>query len=490
MTLIAGVAVIGTGFGVWTGALDVGGTVNTGHVSLEVVDAFTDDDGIVNQAGFDDEDDNAFNVQLFDGWSTSSSADPAGTGADPKDHSDKDVGRCSTTVVSASTVSVTKDNVYPGYNCTTWLDYTNTGSVPVRVRRVTVDGSFSAINVATSSDVLSLDLSGDSAPDADVALSNISPCQQIDPGATVRMDIEQSILQKAPQGSSLSYTVEVETAQWNELATSTDAITATYGAVKTIVGPGSVILPFNGAKVCHNADGSPDLSAFDNDVFMTVGAAHDLFDWSEAPNLFDTQPSSEGIIPVVSLNGSDEYALTPDAAHWSFGDGVADSPFSIGAWINLANVTTTRVILSRFDGASSDWEWWFFVNDGDTLTFDIFDDSEGVQVRRRTVSAIAEEEWLHVVATYDGGGGPTAMDGATLYINGAVVPSTASDSRSYVAMEHRDLPTSLGSVVGGGWTFQGMMAGGPVGPFVVPKELTATDVADLYQIGLTAMDLP
>ncbi|HAL48932.1 MAG: LamG domain-containing protein [SAR202 cluster bacterium] len=476
MTLVAGVAVIGTGFDIWTGALDVGSTVNTDHVSLEVVEAFTDDDGIVNQAGFDDEDDNTVNVQLFDGWATSSSADPAGTGADPKDHSNKGVGRCSITVVSASTVLVTKENVYPGYNCTTWLDYTNTGSVPVRVRRVTVDGSFPAINVATSSDVLSLDLSGDSVPDTDVALSNIPPCQQIDPGETIRMDIEQSILQKAPQGSSLSYTAEVETAQWNELATSTDAITAAYWAVKTIVGPGTIILPFNGVNVCHIADGSPDQSVFDSDVFTTIGAERDLFTWPEALNLFDTPPSAQGAIPVVSFNGTDEVAISAQDSHYSRDDSIGQG-MSIGAWVKRYNASRADMILSKWDESGQAREWRVYGSPASNkLVLSLYDEDADNQVTRISNAGLSTGQWHFVVTTYDGAGGANAMDGALLYADGSLATSTPSYAPGYVGMQGTMGPAVIAAQFSGGNRFTEDVAGGPIGPFFVPRVLSAAEI--------------
>ena len=210
MVLVAGVAVAGTGFGLWTGALDVAQTVNTGTVNLEFVNGFTDDDGVVDDLLFDKDDIGTSTSVIFDFNGPLSSADPGETGVDPKLRYDKDVARCLVTGASQGTGAITKENVYPGYNCTTWFDVANTGTVPVKIKRVTLSGAQAPINVIPEEGATNLDLSGDNIEDVEVEITDISLCQQIDPGASVRMNIDQRILQPSPQGASLGYSVEVE----------------------------------------------------------------------------------------------------------------------------------------------------------------------------------------------------------------------------------------------------------------------------------------
>ena len=58
-------------------------------------------------------------------------------------------------------------------------------------------------------------------------------------------------------------------------------------------------------------------------TFQTVGDQQVTFTWSEAPNAFDTaldltNPDRfQGIVPVVTFNGTDEEADSPDASYWS-----------------------------------------------------------------------------------------------------------------------------------------------------------------------------
>ena len=98
--------------------------------------------------------------------------------------------------------------------------------------------------------------------------------------------------------------------------------------------------------------------------------------------------------------------------------------------------------------------------------------------------------WRFVVATYDGTGGPYAANGITLYVDYAPVAATATTNGSYVAMENRSAPIALGQRSNNTELFAGKIAGGTVGPFFVPQELTPAEVLNLYDTGRAALELP
>src|SRR3990167_5420102 len=60
---------------------------------------------------------------------------------------------------------------------------------------------------------------------------------------------------------------------------------------------------------------------------------------SEALSAFDTPfdlklvSNWQGLAPVLTFNGTDEEADTPDAAGWEVGNGTADTAFSVGCWV-------------------------------------------------------------------------------------------------------------------------------------------------------------
>ncbi len=216
MLMASAIALVGIGYGLWFGTLTVSETVRTGAVDLTFTGGFTDDDGEIDDISLDIEDDDEFNPQVYDFWTTTSSADPAATGEDPKAHYDKDMARC-TTSFDQDSATITTQNVYPSYHCTAWLDFMATGNVPVKVKRITVTGAQGPVNVNPDNGTTSLDLSGDGIPDVVLSVDGLVLCHQIDPDDTERIRVEQHILQEAPQDATLSSTIEILLAQWNEV---------------------------------------------------------------------------------------------------------------------------------------------------------------------------------------------------------------------------------------------------------------------------------
>ena len=82
------------------------------------------------------------------------------------------------------------------------------------------------------------------------------------------------------------------------------------------------------------------------------------------------------------------------------------------------------------------------------------------------------------------------MDTVTLYVDGVAVASTATNNVSYVAMENLTSVVGLGKRGEAANFWDGKMAGGPLGPFFTQSALSATDVADLYDLGKAALGLP
>jgi hypothetical protein len=260
-----------------------------------------------------------------------------------------------------------------------------------------------------------------------------------------------------------------------------------YEAVLNIIGSTGTILPLGDPK-----HGQPNAT-----TFKTVGEEQVTFTWSEAPNSFDTSldltdpDSFQGIAPILTFNGTDEEADTPDAAYWSRDDS-GTNPFSIGAWAYVTDTAADRTILAKWDTGTSDEEWNFRVDGSDKLSMLFRDDSAAVQPTRVSDAAINMATWAFFVATYDSAGGSSAMDTVTLYQDGTALASTSTNEGSYVAMEDGTSKVTLGmfnptSTPTG--FFNGKMAGGPLGPFFTQKELTADEVKRLYELGRRSLAL-
>ena len=262
-----------------------------------------------------------------------------------------------------------------------------------------------------------------------------------------------------------------------------------YEAVLSILGSTGVILPAGDPK-----HGQPNAA-----TFKTVGEEQVTFTWSEAPNSFDTKldltdpDSFQGIIPIIDFNGTDEEADTPDAAYWSRDD-AAGQGFSIGAWVNADTGAPPLDMFGKWDSSSGAQlrEWLFSTDSSGNLALDVYDESANVGAQRLADASMPIGQWVFVVATYDGGGGATAANGAVLYQDGSSVASTASNNGSYVAMEDLATLPTLAFHTGPSAPAQhldGKIAGGPLGPFFAQKELTADEVLRLYETGRRALAL-
>lgn len=209
--LFIALAGIGVGYGLWSKTLFISGTVGTGSVDALFVEAFTDDDDGVNDPAKDSQDTGDCEIWVGDA-ADQGSCDPAASGRDPKAHYTKDVAACIAAITGDPTVAtVTQSNVYPSYFCTAWFEVLNAGSVPVKVASVTINGK--PVNPSATTP---FDLTGDGKADLEIHVSEIGICQQIDPRELVQMDLDQHVLQPAPQGATFGYGVRIQLNQWNE----------------------------------------------------------------------------------------------------------------------------------------------------------------------------------------------------------------------------------------------------------------------------------
>lgn len=187
--------------------------------------------------------------------------------------------------------------------------------------------------------------------------------------------------------------------------------------------------------------------------------------------------------PRLQVNGTGEEGDTPDTAFWSFISGGVDAAGSVGLWIEPRSVSGGKIYLGKFSTPKE----WRFLQVGAKVRFDVNDESAGVVPVRQadSASSIAIGRKAFVVATYDGSGGASAMDGVTLYHSGTVLASTATNNASYVDMEDG---TSIIEWCNSASTnfYHGLMEGGAIGPFKTSQELTAAQVQNLYDIGVAA----
>ena len=201
----------------------------------------------------------------------------------------------------------------------------------------------------------------------------------------------------------------------------------------------------------------------------------------------DKQFVSGGSTYCYVFDGVDSYISTPDADDMSFITAPNDdSPFSMGCWIYISSTGTgTREIMAKEDltSGSTQREYEFRIENDGKLYFYLVDESSAKFPRRVSDSALATNTWLHIVVTYDGGGGATAATGLKLYVNGAVIASTAvGDDAAYVSMDAGSAQPTIGSVIKLSTGVAGsFFIGAIVRPFQMPNEMSAAGIWKLYE---------
>jgi len=152
---------------------------------------------------------------------------------------DKDVGCTSVTLIDSDedgdldTMVVVLNNVYPWYYTHIAFKVHNDGTIPLKIWRVVINGvEYYELNEQELEQGVELDLDGDGEPDVTVWWGDnfgvqLHPCQSAD------ISFDLTVLQPAPEGTSLTIYISFEAIQWNEYYVPTTTIpeapTTTYG---------------------------------------------------------------------------------------------------------------------------------------------------------------------------------------------------------------------------------------------------------------------
>jgi hypothetical protein len=201
--------------------------------------------------------------------------------------------------------------------------------------------------------------------------------------------------------------------------------------------------------------------------------------------------SFQGVVPILTLNGSDERITTPDATYWTRIDSASAGTFSFACWFIVGLSGAEKNLFSKSNAGSGE-EWWISLNATEKVYVVLRDESASVSATRVSDDVIREgtdEDWHHLAVTYDSTGGSTAANGITMYLNGFLLPSTATNNGSYVAMEDLTSKVSIGGLDDGSLWYLGSIAGGPLGPIFEQVEWGSGIPRQLYEIGKKALAL-
>ena len=174
----------------------------------------------------------------------------------------------------------------------------------------------------------------------------------------------------------------------------------------------------------------------------------------------------------LAFNGTTDYLSTPDTADLTFIETATMSGFAV---MNVVDTAANRDIFSKSTTSNTEYIW-SSANGTDFPTFFAQDDSVAITVQRNANATLTHAVWCTQGFSYDGTGGATAMNGVTLFLNGAVNASTATNSGSYVAMEDKAAAFLIGAQNAGATNF---MNGSMAMQLLVAANLSAAQHAAL-----------
>ena len=251
-----------------------------------------------------------------------------------------------------------------------------------------------------------------------------------------------------------------------------------YEAVLDILGTTGVIIPM----------GDTNHEAANRTTVTTVGENASVFTYNEAVSAFDTPPYSKGPgrIPIITFNGTDEEANTPDAAYWTR----ALAAMSMGICVNLTDATSST-LLGKNTTSGNQREWFWHLGADDKVMIMCYDEDDvatpdaAIQTVQDAALTASEGVWTFLAATYDGSANASGLN---LYQDGVLMASTDTDDVNFASMRDGTSIVELGVAEFGNF-LDGAVAGGPLAPFFTQVELTADAVKRLYQLGRAAGDM-
>ena len=176
------------------------------------------------------------------------------------------------------------------------------------------------------------------------------------------------------------------------------------------------------------------------------------------------------------FDGVDDYVDCGDNNNLSFGDSVNDSPFTFSLWAKIDDLTSSHILIEKYDYSSGNSEYLFYIGSDGAIYNNIY--SNGISLRRRgrktSIGLISINTWYHIAWTYDGQGGTNASNGIKIYLDGVRVDNANNQKNTYVAMRNSTLPFKIGEFIEGNMDEVS----------VFNSELSTSDVTTIYNSGV------
>lgn len=161
-----------------------------------------------------------------------------------------------------------------------------------------------------------------------------------------------------------------------------------------------------------------------------------IADAGSATKDYDTPPYYLNRMTMARFNGTDEFLQQSDQAPYTRDDTGGAGPFTMVFAVKLTSSAAVETLVSKWDetGGAETREYRITKTAADKINVEIYDETNNVQCSRLTDAAVTTGSPIILGINYTGSGGATAANNIAIYVNGAVVASTATNDGSYVGM--------------------------------------------------------
>jgi hypothetical protein len=180
----------------------------------------------------------------------------------------------------------------------------------------------------------------------------------------------------------------------------------------------------------------------------------------------------------LAFDGVGDYATVADNDNLSFGNGNANFPFSISAWVNMSSATN-RIIIAKEDDTTGNtkMEYDLYSDGSNKLHFAIYDQSSGGYIGRTWNSAFPTGSWHHVTATYDGSANNS---GIKLYSDGVRMDNADFSGGNFHYLYNTTAPLMIGYFISNDGNRHGYFNGLMDDVRIYNYALTPVQVQTLY----------
>lgn len=256
-----------------------------------------------------------------------------------------------------------------------------------------------------------------------------------------------------------------------------DAIIALLGSTRTVFWP---FLENVGSVVQSYEESVHDLTSRDEAAARTLEAE------------FIPHQHEGGVFSYfIDRSTNNHLAVGADHADFSAISGGVDAAFSVGAWCLPRLAGTQQMLFAKYDVAGTLREWQLGLDASEQILFELFDESivdANAAVTAPGATALTLNEWAFVVGTYNGAGGAPGYSGSSMtlvvYLNGVADTGAVAGSGTDAYVDMEDIATipligAADDSAAPTFEWEGRIAL----PFICGKELSASEVSQLYGIG-------